>query len=167
MHVQSCHFEQITPPGLGTTAYRQRAGASQRPTPSLVRAFPPSLLLVHPCEAQRCEGLGRHQSADRPPEMKRSTHITARLVVLAVCLDPVQTERVQERRQTLQDKPRSDVSGKIHASQLPRTSMMHRIKTVKLNQRTNTSAFAIKPKIPSQDSATPIVISHNTSDSWA
>ena len=97
---------------LGTT--HTEAGASQRPTPSLVRAFPPSLLLVHPCEAQRCEGLRRHQSADRPPEMKRSTHITARLVVLAVCLHPVQTQRVQERRQTLK-----------RADQIPRRPPPH------------------------------------------
>ena len=36
--------------------------------------------------------------------MKESTYVAACLVVLAVRLDPVQPERVQERRQALQKK---------------------------------------------------------------
>lgn len=102
------------------------------------------------------------------PEMK-PTYVSARLVVLAVGLHPVQPQRVQERGKTLkrgdQPLPARPIIITTHDPQGRRTSMTHRIEIVSTSHITPTKASAIIPTTPDIPSTLAKVMSHSTSDS--
>lgn len=91
------------------------------------------------------------------------TYISFPFVVLAVRLDPVETKSVQKRRKTLNRQHQFRISSSTHAYQI-RTSMRHKIPTVRVNHITPVNMIMIMPEIPSIPRTFSSVMFHKTSD---
>jgi hypothetical protein len=134
------------------------------------------LILLQRRETQWLELLPKAVSNWTLQGTKATTDIAASFVMLAVRFYPMEPKCVQECRETLTEikatrsnQQRTSPARVRRAEPYPeyvvRTSMTHRMNTVRLNHITRMNTKYIVPNIPSAPSAPASVISQSTSES--